>query len=198
MNVLHYSYSGGAPAVADLTAIGNKLGSGYGSALSVYLPTSTSLTTVTLTDLAAPTGNEAIVTMSHPGTGIGVALAGNTATVMSFLINVRYRGGHPRAYFPSMSQNWQADPQHWTSAAGGQFTTAMQAFLQGINGFQSGATTIGSQVAVAYFKGHTWSQDQHGNWKKIPTRLTPPIVNVISSYRTNLVVGSQRRRAHPG
>jgi hypothetical protein len=195
MNVLHYQYGGSAPAASDLTAIGNHMVASWGTAQGAVFSTRDSLANVILTDLAGTTGQQAEVVAGKAGTDISGAISQQSATVMAFEVNARYRGGHPRAYFPPMTTRVMQDGLHWTAAGASAFNSAIETFLSSIVGFASGATNVLQQVAISYYQGHTWSPPDHlGNYHKIPTRRSPPLVLPVTSWVTRTVIGNQRRR----
>jgi hypothetical protein len=193
-NVLHYNWSGSRPAVNDCVAIGNHFLASFLSAQGALFHTATVLTACTVTDLANTDGAVGVAQASHPGTDIRAPVPENTCTLMSLKINARYRGGHPRIYFPPMTTGVAQDSKSWTATAATNFNNTMLNMLNSLPGYATGPVTVGQQVALSYVKGHTWQQDQHGNWKRMPTYRSTPLPIVISSWVTSQKMATQRRR----
>jgi hypothetical protein len=99
---------------------------------------------------------------------------------MNLHVNARYRGGHPRIYFPGAGDNHNNDGLHWVASYVSGFNSAMITFLASLNGFSSGATTFGQQCVVSYYHDKA---------------LRPiPLVLDVTSWTTNNGLASQRRR----
>lgn len=139
------------------------------------------LTQVQCEDLS--TGSVALGVSTGPtvsGGGSSPPAAG-TAMLMSLAINSKYRGGHPRTYFPPPTSSDLADPQHWTTAiVGSQLTNAISVITTALAHSSATALGISHHVVVRYRSGHTL--------------LTVPEVFTVQSWTINTPVASQRRR----
>jgi hypothetical protein len=198
MNVLHFLYSNAAPTSTDCVNIATKLAQQMGTGVLSQFPASTVLTEVICTDIGSANGFQGVWSGSEPGVNTGNALASSSAFVVNFIVNARYRGGHPRAYFPPMTSQALLDPSKWVASNAATYLGDIKTALQGMAGFVSGATTITEQVAVSYYQGGTWKPDQNGRYHWVPTRRSPPISLPVVSYSYYPLVGSQRRRVKVG
>ena len=129
-------------------------------------------------------GQSGTAQANHPGTSIEGIVSAGVSLVQRFHVNARYRGGHPRAYFPGMTHSYMASQQQWSAAAATAANTSLTSFLASIVGFITGTTNVGQQVAVSY----------HQNKALRPVPLVLPVI----SWTVNTSIGSQRRRLHQG
>jgi hypothetical protein len=186
-NVLHYAYSGAAPTSTDCIAIASRLLNTPPNGYLALCPISTVLTSVAVTDLATNTGQQGLTTGSHPGTTpANTIMPASAALLMSFKVNARYRGGHPRAYFPAMGHDSQATTKTWQATNVSTAETALISWLNSLNGFSAGSSQVGQQVAVSYYKG----RDAQGK----PIVRAVPVVLPIISWKCSANIASQRRR----
>lgn len=178
-NILHVQYSGSAPTSGQLITYCNSVSNAWSTNIAPICPTVVTLTLVQATDLtnAASASGESVVTV--PGTLAGQPLSIQVALVISWSINLRYRGGHPRSYIPAgvvaetQSGNLWSDTFRATAAASGQsFLTAMNAI--------SVAGSPSFMISVSYKTGNAI--------RPIPTKN--PIVAALVHPR----IDTQRRR----
>ena len=188
-NILHFSYTGGPPSTTDAFNIASAIFNAFTVFFNPLMVAESTITSVTLTDLSSATSAEATFSGSVVGTLAGVMIGGNSALLLSFSIDVRYRGGHPRIYLALGSDLSLADAGHWTTDFVNLATTAWSNFADAaIDDGISGSTALASQVIVSYIS------------KEInpvpPYRRTVPVVypvpTGISAGHTEL--SSQRRR----
>jgi len=153
------------------------------------------LNAVEVVDLTSNTAAEGSNVANHPGTGAVPAVPANVALVISYQINRRYRGGRPRQYMAGLSANELSDEDHWLTTTINSWEAAYELHQTTVAQFSGGSVTASAIVNVGYYSNHTWEQDQHGNWHKIPTLLSSPHVDVVNGYIAQPIVGTQRRRA---
>lgn len=181
MNVLHYNYSNGPPNAADLNAICTFIANALGTTQTVNLPASTALTGIIATDLAGTAGYQGAWSGNKPGTDPSApASIATNCTLMNLHVQARYRGGHPRIYWPGMGENHALNGSQWQAASVSQFNSAFQTWLGAVNGHVQGTTTVGAQCVVSYYRNHA-------------VRPTPVVLNV-NTWTTNPGIASQRRR----
>lgn len=192
-----WSYSGSAPNSDDLDTFCVNVGGGWDSnCASLSNAAQVALETVTAIDLSSSTGAEGTGAAAFPGTRDGADLDAATAMVVAYPISRRYRGGHPRGYWPFGSQPDLATPQTWSSG----FVTEVADGIIGMNGNTAasgwGGAGILQQVSVSYYDGFVAVENPLTHrYRNVPTVRVTPLIDVVSTEvipRTR--VGSQRRR----
>lgn len=177
--IFHLQYSGGAPTVADLNSIGTSIGTAWSANLASLHVAGVIVTGVDLADLTSQAAATTTVTLNIPGTRAGTNFPSSVATVVSWNINRRYRGGHPRTYFPFGVVADALTVRTWTTA----FTTAVQtganAFRTALNALSVSGTTY-KMVCVSYILDHEIR--------------TTPIPFTITGNVTHGRIDTQRRR----
>lgn len=180
MNVLHYRYSGARPSSADLTSLCGIISTGYGASQQALFHLGSVLHTIQAVDIQGTDGQQGITQVDKAGTKAGTPSPASASFMMGLKINQRYRGGHPRLYFPGGITIDQADTQHWTTAFTSAALTALGTWLQGISGQTVGGTQIGNQCVVSRFR------------HLVP--LDPPVVYDVISRTSLQRIAQQRKR----
>jgi hypothetical protein len=193
-NVLHYNYGGAAPTANDCSAIALHMQGGFTSANTALLPTSTILNEIIVQDLASITGAAGNVSPNTPGTVAAIVCSASTAVLQGLTIQPRYRGGHPRIYWPPMPASMLSDPFTWNPTEVTAFQSAFTSFLNHLNGYVAGSTNVTGQVAVSYYDGGQWLENQHGVPKWVPTRRTTPLTYPVLAWPVRARPATQRRR----
>lgn len=188
-NIFHVSYSGTPPSASQLATYCN----------SDFLPAiqtlynaegSTDLTgdTIEMIDLSSSTGASFSNTLVVTGVRTGDFAPASAAVVVSWTIDRRYRGGHPRTYFPfgtagtyasSSSKLW--DPGFITNVE-----SDIGSFVAAISAVTVGATVFEGLCNVSYV-------DKNLN-PTPPYRRTTPVVDPIVAYVGKQRICTQRRR----
>lgn len=181
-NVLHASWSGASPSVAALTSFATALGALWGTDMkSLYNP-AVELESVIITDLTSDTGNQGTANPNIVGTSAGGPTPANAAILVNYPSSIRYRGGHPRTYWPGPSVSELNNEISWTAGlvtAVGTFMTALQNDLSTLT---SGGTNLAGQCAVSYVTD------------KAP-RVTPLVMAISNgAFTVEARCASQRRR----
>jgi hypothetical protein len=195
----YISYSGSAPSPADLNNFCDDAAGIYNTDLKADCAIPNVLIRVDAIDLSSPTSAEGFAVTSIAGTATGAPNPIDTALVVSYEIARRYRGGHPRGYWPLLTADQLLNPQRWTDAAIAGMTTDLGNFFTGVLGLGwSGAGTL-SQVNVSYFHGFTVvTSPTTGRARNVPTVRATPIVDGVTAFIPRLRVGTQRRRLQYG
>lgn len=178
-NILYLQFSGAAPTVADLTTVGTAVGNAWGTSLAPLCATGIDLAAIDLADLSSPAAAQTSVAAAKPGTRTGGFITAATCCVVSWKINVRYRGGHPRTYFPFGVTTDLSSVRLWTTAFTTLVQTNINTFRTALNAITASGATY-KMVAVS----------RVANNVQRPTPLVFPI-------QSNLVHGrvdTQRRR----
>lgn len=151
-NVLYLQYTPPAPTSADLTTLMGTIATAWLSNLGSLHNVSSALTGIDAADLTNSAAATASITTSQVGTRAGTAMPASVACVISWLINRRYRGGHPRTY---LSAGVIADTQNgnlWTTTFKTAALAGARGFRTALNAATTGTTTY-KLVTVSYRNG---------------------------------------------
>lgn len=152
---------------------------------------------VTATDLTSH-GN-AEVTFNEPLEGgvAGQVVPPGDAVLLSFGIDRRYKGGHPRIYIPGMTEAGVDLNGDITSSEGSIWQSAWQNFFNDVASLRpwTGMTNC-THVSVGYFSGSIPMKTPSGRYKNV-AQLNPKgtQVDTIRSIKIGGKIVSQRRRA---
>lgn len=186
-NAVQYaSFNGPPPNSSDLQTVGYAVGQAFLNAIAQLVPNTVTLTEVQVTDLTTVDSAFASQAMSHTGLRLGTSLPNNVALVASYKINVRYRGGHPRTYWPAGVQADVQDGRTWTDAFRTLAQGACVDYVGNINAIQLGGSNLLFE-AMSYYKG----RDAAGKPILRPVPLHYPVQTVlvhtrVDSMRTRL------------
>lgn len=152
-NVVHYAkYAGTPPTDAELQTVGTAVGTAWSNSLGVLAATTTALKQIEVEDLSAKDAGVGIATVNHPGTRPGGALPNNVACVASYKIHVRYRGGHPRSYWPIGVTADVEQGRLWSAAFLALAANAASAYVGNINAIALGGGNL-TMCAVSFYGG---------------------------------------------
>lgn len=177
--IFHLQYTGGAPSVANLNTLCGSFLSAVASnllALSNPLVVLASADAQDLTNAGAATG---AATNTSPGTRTGTPLPASAASTISWKINNRYRGGHPRTYWPGGNQADLLNGRMFTDAFITTADAAVGAFLSAVNAITTGGITY-KLICLSYMRHKV--------------ALSPPVPYTIQSALINHRLDTQRRR----
>jgi hypothetical protein len=152
------------------------------------------LVQVKVEDLSSATAAVGEAEPTQTGTRTGSAIGIQVAAVLSEEIARRYRGGHPRLYFPFGTVTDLADEQQWTGAFQAALSTSWIAFLTALAGdVWTGGGTV-APINISYYEGFTNHTYPSGRVRPVPTLRSVPVVDPIVAVQTNPLIGTQRRR----
>lgn len=115
-NVKYVLYSGTPPTAAACAAIADSLGGAFWTeTLWQYYAATTALEAVRVTDLNTVDGAVGSHAFAAPGTSVGVTLPAGCCALVNHTIARRYRGGHPRTYYPAPTTVAYSAPNAWAS-----------------------------------------------------------------------------------
>ena len=192
---LHYAYTGGPPVVSDVAAVALALKGAFGTHVAPQMSHHYGLDEVVVTDLSSPTGATAgDGTATVPGTLSGSTLQAGTSLVAHYDISRRYRGGHPKSFWPLGDEDQLGTIADWNSTFVSNVSAALAAFETAALLISSGTTSLAHQVNVSYFHGSTPFTLPGGRVRNIPTLRTTPLVDQITFGFAAPYIGSQRRR----
>jgi hypothetical protein len=190
-----WSYSGTAPTNSEMVTFVTAAGAAWDSNAASSCNADVTLTNVEGTDLSSDTAAQGQSGVSYDGTRAGDTLTADSCFLGAYEIARRYRGGHPRGYWPFGVQVDLASPQEWGSAHVTTFTDALTGMFAAIAAAGwSGAGTI-AQVNVSYHSGFTVvTSPTTGRARNVPTVRAVPLVDDVVTVLGRARVASQRRR----
>lgn len=194
INRLHSRFTG-VSTEAELNGWALGIANSWVTDLAPHFCTDLVLNEVVVTDLTSSSSATGSNISNHPGGNGTVGVPANGAMVMQFQINRRYKGGRPKQYLAGLAQNAMIDEDHWSTTIINSMEASYTLFAAAVGQFVSGALTGAGIVNVSYVAGHTWEQDQRGNWHRMPVYRPTPVLDVVNGYTVNPIIGSQRRRA---
>jgi len=189
INILHIGYTGGPPSAANLTTyLTSYVAPAAETLFNAQGSTDLVGKTIEAIDLSSSSGAEASVAFSSTGVRTGDFAPASAAVVVSWTISRRYRGGHPRSYFPfgTAGTYESGSSKLWDSGFISAVQTGIAAFILGISTITIGSTSFNDLVNVSYV-------DKNLN-PTPPYRRTTPVVDVITGGVAKQRICSQRRR----
>lgn len=188
-------YTGTAPTNADLSTFNTAVSSAFNTSLKSLLDNNRLLISVESIDLSSAVAAVASSTVSVSGTRAGTELPISVAVVDSYTIARRYRGGHPRGYWPFGVAADLTDRRNWSTTFTGAVNTGINAFFTAVVAAGwAGAGTL-THVNVSYYKGFTVvTSPTTGRARNIPTLRVTPTVDAVTATLARGSIGSQRRR----
>ena len=180
VNIFHVQFNTDFLSAAQCTDIAGKFLTLYKTQFANYMASGVQVSNCIVTDLGGATGAQGSSSAGFSGTHSGFQLPNNVALAASWHIGRRYRGGHPRTYFPGQTQSDLQDTMHWSANTLSNWTLAAQGFVTGVVGLGSTVPYPLNLVCVHYVM------------HKVPQ--TPPLVDVITSATVHPRIDSQRRR----
>lgn len=191
----YIQYSGTAPGNTDLDTYAAVVGGAFGSNLAGDLNEALSLIEVECIDLSSASSAAGTDASVIPGTATDAPVPVDAALVSSYVIGRRYRGGHPRGYWPLGQSTNLETPQTWKSAFVSGVHASLDGFFSDIRAAGwSGAGTL-NHVNVSYFHGFTVVTDPTtGRARNVPTVRATPLIDTITSRVERIRIGTQRRR----
>jgi len=188
-------YSGTAPSNSELVTFAGDVNGLFDTEdMKTLLSSTYALEDVAVTDLSSATAAFGHDDTGVTGTRAGDIVPASAALVVSHRIGRRYRGGHPRNYWPFGVQNDMQDAQTWTDAFVTECDGVIDAFMGAINAAGwSGAGTLDS-VNVSYYEGFTVFIGPTGRARNISTPRATPLVDTVTAHSPRHGIGSQRGR----
>lgn len=182
---MNIKYTGTVPTVADLTTVSGLIATAWDTNLKAQFPTTVTRKFIELTDLSSRTGATFTNTAGSAGSKTNTSpLPANVAVAVSWKINYRYRGGHPRTYHFGVLQGDLANSLSITGTYITALTNAYRAFFTAINAITMGGAPLRFAM-LSYF-----THDANGNQIYKPN----PELFEISDCLVHSRLDSQRGR----
>jgi hypothetical protein len=179
--IFHSAFTGGSPSGSDLQGFGNQ---GWAALDTAGFLTNYTADTVfvgfKLTDLTTASSAVGEYPIGLAGTYDGPASPAQACVLANYEIVRRYRGGHPRTYFPPPAAVYLLSPSEWTAGevtAVGDYVTAL---FNVFNTASEGTTDLGGPVCVSY---------RTGNAPRVA-----PLVEPVTGFVVSPILATQRRR----
>lgn len=181
-NILHAAYTGSPPSVSVLETLAAAIGTVWNSTIGGAFTSDNSLLTTKITDLSSDFGAQVEVDTPNPGTNGEDPIPNNVCTLITYPVDLRYRGGHPRTYLAAGGAGNQATDSvtMWNSGYVDEVTSEWTAFTDYISAYSASGLTLGDLLCVRYFSEGVL--------------LTTPIVLPLPTFEVSNRVASQRRR----
>lgn len=149
-NVKYVLYSGTAPTSGACTAIADSLINAWWEPVKAFIPGVYTLEACRVTDLSTDTGAEGTFTAGLTGEDENDSMPVGSAVLVNHTIGRRYRGGHPRTYYPPPGIDGFAQPAAWTSEVVAAYGNAEAAYaLEATEFLDSGCQGV-YNVNVSY------------------------------------------------
>ncbi len=178
-NIFHLQYSGLAPNSSNLNTMAGTILANYTAAFAPILNTAVAIEECQLADLTSATAAIGQASVTTTGTRVGANNPASVAAVISWSINLRYRGGHPRSYIPAGCQEDLAGFTSWTPAFITQLDAAAGSFLTSMNALTTGSTTY--KLCIVSYSSNNAPRPQ-------------PLPFQIQGHSVDSRVDTQRRR----
>jgi len=189
--------SQGAWPQAQLQVLADVLSNSWKTHFQTEMNANTTFSVLDAVDLTNTTPATAVgSTASFAGTSTFGILPASACMLISFLINARYKGGHPRTYLPIGGENNMATQDEWApvyaSSIESKFATMVGDVVSALPGSGAGAA---QHVAPRYVYQLVNDSVHH---KYIRQRMSLLAVPVIQSYTGKVKIATQRRRIGAG
>jgi len=175
--------NGQTPTLGDLDALVDDVGNEYNSAFAEHILQGIPITAGTAL-YYGPTGGDlgSERPFTHLGSMGGNVLTANVSTCISWHVQARYKGGHPRTYLPAPSALALFDSRSFTAAHVSAVQNAANLFHGHINAAVHGALSDLHLGTVSFVLRNAWR--------------TPPVFRDFSPGSAHLDnrVDTQRRR----
>lgn len=186
--ILHWNYTGPQPPSTTINALCAGFATAWNTHLAPVHSSGVQLTTVEAVDLTAPDAAFGSALVSYAGALGTTPLPASTAVCVSWKVNYRWRGGHPRSYFPAGVAASTTNMRNWTSIAVQNFETAVNGWFGAMNAVTSGAVSGRLTCLRRYYtpvKGQP------------PVEFTPPLPLDFVAFDVDSRIDTQRRRLGP-
>lgn len=185
-SVQHALFSGTAPDSTALTTLATSISTSWQNSIAVCVAAHVKLTGVQVTDLTTDTSSQGFATVNIPGTHTETVDAPSSACwVQSLKINERYRGGHPRIYWPYTDASALAGQSTFNDTIFALLDTAATGWISDINNLLLNGVKL-QHGAARYFT--------HDPVTKVRMYRSDPHIAPTVSTSVHKRLDTQRRR----
>lgn len=189
-----FKYSSGPPTPTQIQQVADSAHAGWVTNVKPVHHSSVALTNIVATDLSDPSTPQGLWAGSEVGTATGGVLPASTCVLINMKLARRYRGGHPRMYWPWGTDADLQGPQTWLPASITKFQTAFSGLSNKIASDSTWSSPLLANASISYYHQSTWHGDDQTGHYQVPTPRVPPLLEVATGFSYPVTLGSQRRR----
>jgi len=190
LHLMHFAYTGTTLSQGNAQAVADGIRSTWNASIAAIAGTQTNYTLFEVADLSSRSGVIAQNNVAVVGTAASTSPAAvSICLVVSWTVGYRYRGGHPRTYFPLSSQNLVTDGRHVSTGTTNSHAAAWNAWLQAFNAITLSGSTC-TLTYYSFYSGHTADGK--------PIVRPTPVPHAITGARVTNRIDTQRRRLGKG
>lgn len=191
----YMKYAGSVPSAADLVTMSAAVEATWAGGAKAYYGGFVTLTNTICEDLSSTTGASGETGSSTVGTRAGEDLPASAAAVINYEIARRYRGGHPKGFWPSMTDADISTPQQWAAGSLAALLASGQSIINAVIAAVWAGAGACEQVNVSFYEGFTSYQNPVTlRWRNVPKIRAVPVVDPVIALTARQRIGSQRRR----
>jgi hypothetical protein len=198
--VITFHFKNGSSTVPwtqpDLDLLANNVYNKWTTTVGTLTPTNVSINECDVTDLTNSTGLGSIYTHAATAGGrAGTLSPSSVCYVIQNRIAARYRGGHPRTFYPGGVAGDMAGEALWNTSVQGTFPAQVVAYISAIRSvaYSFGSGTLNHVIPRYTYllnndtTAHKWTRTRNGLLS----------VDTVNSYFLQARIGSQRKRLSP-
>jgi hypothetical protein len=152
------------------------------------------MTEIIITDLSSSLGAQGSSSVVNNGSRAGTFTDAAACVLEHETVARRYRGGHPRAYWPFGVAEDLQDGQTWKAAFVAACQAALTTWATDIQTDIAAVLGDGRGVNVSYYHGSTPFTGPTGRVRNISTPRVTPLVDLLTGSTVKTGVANQRRR----
>lgn len=187
-------YTGTGASSTELTTLAGDIGTQYGVSIKDHVSPDVTLQTITITDLTSATAPVGEAAIGIAGTNGGAVLPADACVLESLHIPRRFRGGHPRIYWPFFDASNTLDAQHWNATAVAELTADLAEWRAAWDALIPADMGTITPIAVSYYQGFTVHTGTTGRARNVSTPRASALLDNITSRTVQQGIASQRRR----
>jgi hypothetical protein len=188
------SYAGAAPSAATLDTLASDVSAAWGTHIAPNVGSVWTLAGVDIVDITTESGAFGTWGGSIAGGAGGTQLPSQVAVNVEFNLQVRYRGGKPRIFFPAPETSDQQDSANWSNTFVTGMGSAVTAFFAEIEALSLGSIGALAHVDISYYQGFKNVTNSSGRTRAVPQYRDTALVRGISGYAVKKLMSSQKRR----
>jgi hypothetical protein len=187
-------YTGTGATSTELATLAGSIGTQWGAIMKDHFNAEVTLETITITDLSSSTSPVGVGAIGIAGTRAGGAQPADVAVLESLHVARRYRGGHPRIYWPAFDNSDVLDALHWLAASVTEFTADLAEWRAAWDALIPADLGTIVPVAISYYQGFTVHTGTTGRARNVSTVRATPILDNVNSRTVQQGIATQRRR----
>jgi len=199
-NRFYMSFTGGS-SPGDVAALASSTAAAWGTTVATLLSNNITLTNVQVTDMTTLSSPDAGYVASVVGAVSSAAVDIEEALIIKFVVNRRYRGGKPKVYLAGVPATDKLNDFEWTTGTATNFAAQWIDFIAAIKATGGLGIDLANQVNVSFYEGFTVKTGPTGRARNAANlRVTgsppvaDPLIDIITSYEVDQVIGIQKRR----